>query len=95
MYDGTKTWQDYERETQNHSRSIVEQLTRGEEFYKDLIVFKAGRTNAQIATALGVTEAYVIDLEAAVIAMHRLFQVLENSATITQIDFGDNLRKFT
>jgi protein involved in sex pheromone biosynthesis len=94
-YDATKTWENYDKEVQNHSRAIIEQLTRGEEFYKDLLIFKDGRSNAVIATALGVDVSFIDDLSAAVTAMHKMFQVLENSATVAQQDFGNNMRKFT
>lgn len=94
-YDVTKTFADYVREVGQQGKAIIEQITRGEETYKNLIVSKDGRTNQQLADALAVDVSYIDDLSSSAVAMHRLFQLLENSATVTQDDFGNHMRKFT
>lgn len=95
-YDGTKTWGQFEQEVQNMGRTLIEQLTRAEEFYKDMVVYQNGRSNAEIATVLGRTEAEIEDLSSAIVAFHKLFQLGEGLTTQASAKAHLNdLRKFT
>ena len=93
-YDLDKTWADFEREMQNHSRQTIEILYRGYEHYKDMVHYKAGRTNAEIATALGRTETDVDALETAVLALKALCDFADGAA-VAQDDYADALRTFS
>lgn len=94
-YDETKTFSDFERLIQNHSRQIIEVCSRGEELYKDLVAYKGEYgSNAAIATKLGVDVGYIDDLEEAVVAMHKLFNAGEGAA-LTTGDYFNDLRRFT
>ena len=94
-YDEKKTFDDFERNVQNHARSVIDTLTRGEELFKDLSAYKAiYGNNAAIATKLGVDESYIDDLETAVVAMHKLFDAGEGQA-LTTGNYFDDLRRFT
>jgi hypothetical protein len=94
-YDDKKTFDDFERELMNQSQSTITTLTRGEELFKDLSAYKATYgTNADIATKLGVSEAYIDDLETAVVTMHKLYDAGEGLALTTANYFND-LRKFS
>lgn len=92
-YDGNKTWSDFEREMQGFGNGIIRAVKLGEELYQDLLVYAGGRTNAQIAADLAVAESWVDDLQAALVAMHRIHEFCENNAATTG-DHFDALRKF-
>jgi hypothetical protein len=94
-YDDKKTFNDFERELQIQGNAIINTLTKGEELFKDLSAYKSAYgNNAEIATKLNVSEAYIDDLETTVVAMHRLFDAGEGTA-LTTADYFDDLRKFT
>lgn len=93
-YDAKKGFSDFEREVGTYGRNLMQAVATAEELYQDLLVFAAGRTNAQIATALGVDEAWITDLQAALVAMHRIHDFCENVA-VTAGDHFDAIRKFT
>lgn len=94
-YDEKKTFEDFEREVLNQSQSTINTLTRGEELFKDLSNYKSlYGTNAAIATKLGVDEAWIDDLETAVVAMHRMYDAGEGVALTTGNYFND-MRRFS
>lgn len=93
-YDGKKGFGDFEREVGTYGRNLMQAVASGEELYNDLLVFVGGRTNAQIAAALGVDETWIDDLQAALQAMHWIYDFAENNS-VTAGDHFDALRKFT
>lgn len=93
-YDAKKGFADFEREVGTVGRNLMQAVSSAEELYQDLLVFAGGRTNAQIAAALGVDETWIDDLQAALVAMHRIHDFCENTA-VTAGDHFDALRKFT
>lgn len=94
-YDDTKTWVDFERDMQNMARSVLEQVTRGEELYQDLVAYSARYgTNAQIATKLSVPVGYINDLQTALVALHRIYESA-NGIDVTVRSYFNDLRMFT
>ena len=93
-YDPDKTWADFEREVQHHARSTIRTIAEGLELYKDLLHYKGAKTNAQIATDLGRTEADVDNLADAITALKRLSDFGENVA-VAQGTYLDDLRTFS
>lgn len=93
-YDAQKTFADFEREVQTVGNDLIRTLYRCEELFKDMSVFAAGRTNSEIALALGVDVDFINDLQAAVVAFHRIVDYAEgNSQTAGQ--HLDLIRVFT
>lgn len=94
-YDGDKTWENFVQEVQGIGNNLIRAIALGEELFKDMSVFAAGRTNAQIATALGVPDvSYIDDLQAAVVAFHRISEYGEGNSQ-TAGDHLDAIRVFT
>ena len=93
-YDARKTFSDFERETGTIGRNLMQAVATAEELYQDLLVYRGTDTNAQIATALGVDEAWIDDLQSALVAMHQIYLFAENQSATTGNHF-DALRKFT
>lgn len=93
-YDGRKTFADFEREVGTVGRNLMQAVSTAEELYADMVVFADSRDNATIAAALGVDVAWVNDLQAALVAMHRVHDFAENVA-VTAGDHFDAIRKFT
>jgi hypothetical protein len=93
-YVGDKTWTILSSEATAASTNLRESLLHAKEAYEEYIHFAAGRTNAQIATALAVTEQQVADLA----ACFQAFLELHSCATNLPIAQGDRMfgmRKFS
>ena len=93
-YDGKKGFNDFEREVGTYGRNLMQAVSSAEELYQDLLVFADGRDNATIAAALSVDVAWIDDLQAALVAFHRVHDFSENVA-VTAGDHFDAIRKFT
>lgn len=93
MYNADWSWPDWSRQAEMFARPMVERLIMGEELYNRWQNYRAGRTNAQLATALGRTETEVSELDAAFAALHTLYQCA-NNVDVSQSDYLYSLRKF-
>ena len=70
-------------------------ILNGLEGYNEWQSFRASRTNAQIATALGRTESEVAELDAAFSAIKEIHDFANNVASPTQGDRFFAIRKFS
>lgn len=96
-YQPDRAWSDLERDIQNQSRQLIDQLKRGKELNEELRVFADGRSAADIAQDLGqgVTVAHIQDANAAIAAMSDLHDAADNALDLSQANYFDLLRKFT
>lgn len=94
-YDGNRTWDQFERQINNVGSSLINNVKKGEELYRDLIVYADGRTNAQIAQDLAVAESWVDDLQTALVALHRIHEICEGSTTTPLGEYFNDIRMFT
>lgn len=90
-----KTWPNLASDATAVSTNLRESLIHGKESFEEWIHFSAGRSNAAIAAALGVTEAQVADLAAAHQAALELYNFATNVAGPLQGDRFFGLRKFS
>ena len=93
-YDPDKTWDDFTREVQQQARATIRTLAEGVELYKDLIHYAEGKTTAQMATALGRTEADINAISTAIAAFKALYDASEGAA-VAQHGYADDLRTFS
>ena len=93
-YNDDKTWDDLAREAGNAARNSILTLEAGEMAYTEWQSFRAGRTNAQIATALSVAETDVAAMDSCYSAMHTLYQCAGN-VDVSQGDYFYSLRIFS
>lgn len=94
VYNNDLTWSDLSRDVQNAARAMITALREGERQYNEWQNFRASRTNAQIATALGRTETEVGDMDSAFAALLALHNYANNQ-TPSQSDYYFSLRKFS
>jgi hypothetical protein len=88
------TWGELSRNAAATATQMINALNYGLEYYERWQTFRNSRDNATIATALGVTEAKVADLDAAYGALKYIFDFCDNVASPTQGDRIYALRKF-
>lgn len=93
-YNNDLSWEDLSRIAGNNSNNVMATLGEGKRQYDEWQSFRAGRTNAQIATALARTEAEVAEMDACFAAMLALFNY-GNNGVPTQSDYFFSLRKFS
>ena len=93
-YNGDKTWDDLVAECNGASRGAINQLNFGQNAYDEWQSFRAGRTNAQIATAISRTETEVSEMDSAFSAVKALYDYANNQ-TPSQSDYFFSLRKFS
>ncbi len=93
-YNDDLTWTDLSKIAGQQAFDIISTLTSGMNNYNEWQSFKAGRTNAAIATALGKTEAQVAEMDACFSAFVELYNAANNVATYTGDRFY-SLRKFS
>ena len=94
VYDGQLTYTDLANRVRNVGNGLNVSLDQAKETFEDLRVFKDGRTNAQIATFLGVDVAWVDDLETCVTSLRDIAR-LADGTVVTNKNFRDDWRKFT
>ena len=94
MYNGDLTWNDLARLAANQALNLDTALIIGNEQYNEWLSFQAGRTNLEIATALGKTEAQVADLAACFAAFKALYDKANNQI-VAQSDYFYSMRKFS
>ena len=93
-YNGDLTWLNVSNRGGSVARQLIDSLNRALNEYEEWQSFRAGRTNAQIATALSRTETEVAELDSCFAAGLALFNYADN-ATPTQSDYFFSLRKFS
>lgn len=93
VYNNDITWVDASRDAQNASRNLITAMREGERQYNEWQNFRASRTNAQIATALGRTETEVADMDSCFAALLAI-KNYANNGTPVQSDYLFSLRKF-
>lgn len=93
-YIGDMTWSDLTQACSQISDNLRATLQRGLEEYNEWQRFRAGRTNAQIATAVSKAEADIAAMDAAFAAAKALYDYANNQ-TPTQSDYLYSLRSFS
>lgn len=94
-YNADQTWTQLSNTAGSSARLVNKQLRDGEEQYLEWQSFLAGRTNAQVATALGRTETEVSELAACFAAFHLIYTFADNGASPVQADHFYAMRKFS
>lgn len=88
------TWTEASKNAGVHARALIFQLTEGLNAYDEWQNFRAARDNATIATALGVAETAIAELDACFAAMKNLYDVA-NNGVVAQADHLYSLRRFS
>lgn len=93
-YNADLTWVDLMNVLGNHARNVMTALREGEAQYNEWQSFRAGRANADIATALSRTSAEVAEMDSAFAAFKMLADCANNQAPV-QGSYLYSLRKFS
>lgn len=93
-YNDDLTWDDLARTVGTYGRNLSSAVREGYEQYLEWQSFRAGRDNATLAVAMGVTEARIADMDAAFAVFSDCHDLVNNVAT-SQSDRMYALRKFT
>jgi hypothetical protein len=93
-YNVDLTWTQLTSDAGFHARTYLQVLTNGNDAYNEWQSFRAGRTNLEIATALGRTEIEVADMDAAYAALKLIYDYGNNQVP-AQADYFYSLRKFS
>lgn len=93
VYNDDATWPDMSNMASMGAAELINTLNEGLILYNKWVSFGAGRTNAEIATALAKTEGQVAELGACFAAFKELYDAANNVATSTGDRFY-SLRKF-
>lgn len=95
-YNDDTAWTDWVRLAEQNGKALMQQIrdskARG---YDEWQSFRAGRTNAQIATALGRAESEIAEMDSAFSAFLHVENYLTNNSPATGQDHAYNLRVFT
>lgn len=94
-YNADLTWADLVTSLQNTGRNFSTSVREALNQYNEWQSFRAGRTDAAIATALGRTAAEIADMDAAFAAFKVTHDFLDNVAGPVAGDRFFALRKFT
>lgn len=94
-YDPDSTWRDWALQAQIGAHEVLRQLNAGLDNYNEWQTFRAARTNAQIATDLGKTEAEIADLDSCYAAYKEIYDFADNVASPTQGDRLYSMRRFS
>lgn len=93
-YNDDLTWDDVANKAGSRGNDLISALLQGQREYDEWQSFRAGRTNAQIATALSRTETEVAELDSCYSAFKALNDYANNQ-TPSQSDYYFSMRKFT
>lgn len=93
-YNADLTWTDLSVILKQHGGAVMQVLINGKAQYDEWQSYRAGRSDADIATALGRTSAEVADMDAAFASLLNLYNYLTNVSQ-TAGDHAFSLRKFT
>ncbi len=93
-YDKDFTWTDVVGDIEFFGGDLKQSLIAGHEQYLEWVIFRDGRTNAQLATDLSVAESSIADADIAYSSMEDLYMAATNGV-VAQYNRLDALRKFT
>ena len=82
------------RHAHDHARQLIKSMNDGVNAYNEWQSFRAGRTNAEIATALLRTETEIGEMDACFSALKLIYDYANNQ-TPSQSDYLYSLRKFS
>lgn len=93
-YNDDLTWADLSKIAGQQAADLISTLTSGLVNYNEWQSFRAGRTNADIATALGKTTTQIAEMDACFATFLELYNAANNVATSTSDRFY-SMRKFS
>ena len=93
-YNADLTWGDLSYKAGQQAQNTIATLNESLNQYNEWQSFRAGRTNAQIATALSRTESEVAEMDACFAALKELYDYA-NNLTPSQGDRFYSMRKFS
>lgn len=93
-YNADMVWSDWTKELGSVARNSIQHLEVGLRAYNEWQSFRAGRTNAAIATALSRTESEIAEMDSAFAALKALHDCANNVA-VSQGDRLYSLRIFS
>jgi len=79
-YDPETTWPTWSNLAASHGSNAIRMIHEWEEVYQDWQTFRAGRTDAQLATALGKTTTDIAAVDSAFAAFHVMYNSCNNVA---------------
>lgn len=94
VYNEDTTWNDLSKMAGQQASDLIFALNAGLNSYNEWLSFSAGRTNAEIATALAKTEAQVAELGACFAAFKDIYDAA-NNVSVSQSDRFYSMRKFS
>jgi len=94
MYNIELTWAQISNRLGDQARNTIAQMTNCDVMYDKWQSIRAGRTNAEIAIALGKTEFEIAEMDSAFAAFYQLYQYATNQSN-TAGDYFYSLRKFS
>jgi lipid-binding SYLF domain-containing protein len=93
-YNDDLTWEDLSKIAGQQASDLISVLLSAMNNYNEWQSFRAGRTNATIATALGKTETQIAEIDACFVAFIELYNTANNSPPY-QSDRFYSMRKFS
>jgi hypothetical protein len=81
MYNGDQTWTTLSSAASGSAETLKESIIHGLDAYNEWQSYRAGRSNATLATALSVPESQVAEMDACFAAMKELHDCASNVAT--------------
>ena len=94
-YDPDMTWSNWVQVAQIGAHELLRQINAGVNTYDEWQTFRAARSNADIATALGKTEGEVADMDSCFAAFKEIYDFADNVASPTQGDRLYSMRMFS
>jgi glutaredoxin 2 len=89
-YNDDETWENLSKLTTQTVTDTIYNLNNCHEAYQKWLSFKAGRTNAEVATALSKTETQIANMDACLQALGELWYAANN----VSIDQGNRMASF-
>lgn len=93
-YNGDLTWGDLAYKAGQQAQNMIASLTAGLNEYNEWQSYRAGRTNAEIATALGKTESQVAEIDSCFGALKEMHDYANNQTPFASDRFY-SMRKFS
>jgi len=93
-YNDDLTWTDLSKIAGQQAADLISTLTDGLNNYNEWQSFRAGRSNTDIATALGKTDTQIAEMDACFSAIKELYDAA-NNVLVAQSDRFYSMRKFS